>query len=282
MELVGNEVEAHGLVGRADLNGQRGRVSAFVEEKGRCAVRFGTADSVLIKPDNLRLPAIDVSDAAATALDPPGGGEEALIAEIQKLRLVEPQATFKELHATLVAGEWSSVSLGDVKKAASKATKRSAQSASAVPIPVSGASKPVKEPPRPFEVGSVVTDTHGRKLKVVKSKADGVVSVKGAGQQRIELPQNDLILIDTPHNTCPRGYDLIVQSPRVGAIDQCDTLAEGAPRRALCAAAAAHSAVGYVRRLQPALRWLARGARQPARRLMARAAQRATGGESIH
>jgi hypothetical protein len=46
-------VEAHSLNGRADLNGARGRVLAFDAAKGRCAVLFGDAPAVLIKPCNL-------------------------------------------------------------------------------------------------------------------------------------------------------------------------------------------------------------------------------------
>jgi len=54
MELVGKEVEVSGLFTRADLNGKRGFVEAFYEDKGRCAVKFGSGASVLIKNANLK------------------------------------------------------------------------------------------------------------------------------------------------------------------------------------------------------------------------------------
>jgi len=46
-------VTAHSLAGRADLNGKSGVALSFVEDKGRCAVQFGSSAPVLIKPDNL-------------------------------------------------------------------------------------------------------------------------------------------------------------------------------------------------------------------------------------
>ena len=54
MELVGKEVEISGLFTRADLNGKRGFVEAFHEDKGRCAVKFGSGVSMLIKNTNLK------------------------------------------------------------------------------------------------------------------------------------------------------------------------------------------------------------------------------------
>ena len=54
MELVGKEVEVSGLFTRADLNGKRGFVEAFYEDKGRCAVKFGSGASVLVKNTNLK------------------------------------------------------------------------------------------------------------------------------------------------------------------------------------------------------------------------------------
>ena len=234
MDLVGKEVEAVGLTGRADLNGQRGFVLEYIDAKGRCAVRFGgDTEGVLIKPINLKLLAVDVSDTSAAAPQgaPADESLEALIETVQQLRLKDSKATVKELHAALTAGEWPAVSLGDVKKAASKATKRSAR------LAPTEHSTPATIAPRghlivPFEVGSIVTDLNGRKLKVVKSKAGGLVSVLAPGRQRLELAQSELILIDTPRNTCPRAYDLIVQSPRIGAIDQCDTLVDLLAERA--------------------------------------------------
>ena len=54
-DLVGRDVEAQGLVGRADLNGKRGMVVSYDESKGRCAVQFGNSPGVLIKPSNLQV-----------------------------------------------------------------------------------------------------------------------------------------------------------------------------------------------------------------------------------
>ena len=52
---VGTMVEAHSLVGRADLNGQRGVVSSFVQSSGRYAVWFdgGNGGALNVKPSNL-------------------------------------------------------------------------------------------------------------------------------------------------------------------------------------------------------------------------------------
>mmetsp|Transcript_6855 Transcript_6855/g.11837 ORF Transcript_6855/g.11837 Transcript_6855/m.11837 type:complete len:301 (-) Transcript_6855:267-1169(-) len=57
MELVGKDVEACGLVGRPDLNGQSGTVLNFDQDTGRCAVRFrdSSVQPAKIKPSNLRL-----------------------------------------------------------------------------------------------------------------------------------------------------------------------------------------------------------------------------------
>ena len=140
--------------------------------------------------------------------------EDALIAAIQGLWLEHPQATAKELHALLPAQEWPSVSLGAVKKAASKAAKRGLKSEVAV---VAEASGDVARSPtyKPFDVGSTVLHLDGRKLKVLKCKA-GRVSTQTTDKQRVELPQEELVLFDTPRHTCPTAYDLIVQSPSVG------------------------------------------------------------------
>jgi len=54
-EFVGKEVEAYGLVRRPELNGQRGTVIAYVEEKGRCAVTFNNVSGVLLKAANLKV-----------------------------------------------------------------------------------------------------------------------------------------------------------------------------------------------------------------------------------
>ena len=56
-QLVGAEVEAIGLVGRADLNGQRGVVFEYFSDKERCAVRFSSSTlPILVKPTNLNVP----------------------------------------------------------------------------------------------------------------------------------------------------------------------------------------------------------------------------------
>ena len=156
--------------------------------------------------------------------------EDALIAAIQGLWLEHPQATAKELHALLPAQEWPSVSLGAVKKAASKAAKRGLKSEVAV---VAEAGGDVARSPtyKPFEVGSTVLHLDGRKLKVLKCKA-GRVSTQTTDKQRVELPQEELVLFDTPRHTCPTAYDLIVQSPSVGRLERCDTLAEIIAERA--------------------------------------------------
>ena len=148
-DLVGKDVEAHGLVGRADLNGKRGTVVSYDESKGRCAAQFGNSPGVLIKPSNLQVPAVSTGSAV------------------------------------------------------------------------------------PFEAGSVVTHLDGRKFQVLQSKAGGVV-VAGdlQSRQQVELAQELLVLLDTPRNTCPTGHDLIVQSPSVGQIDQCDALTEIVAERA--------------------------------------------------
>lgn len=235
MELVGAVVEAHGLVGRADLNGTRGRVLKYDEAKGRCAVKFGD-ESVLIRPDNLSATATvphaaagaaaggSTAAAAATA-----GDEESLIVAVQKLRLEQPQATAKALHASL-SGDWPNLSLGDVKKAASKAAKRAPPGASSSAVSPPQLS-PAAAPAVPFEAGSGVTHLDGRKLHVVKCK-NGVAKCRARGGQTLDVPQHELVLIDTPRQTAPTAYDLIVQSPSVARIDQCDILARVVAERA--------------------------------------------------
>jgi len=218
--LVGKEVEAFGLIGRADLNGVCGSVLAYDADKGRCAVRFSDAAAVLIKPSNLKPRLTEVPEAA----------EDPLVAAVSSLRIQQPELTAKELHAALTAGDWPGASLGDVKKAASKATKRAALMAGP---PASAASEPVVAVAEfmPFEVGSVVTDAARNKFKVLKCK-NGIARAVGRDGQRRELPQEGLTLIDTPRNTCPTGYELIMQSPSVGRIDRCDTLADMIAERA--------------------------------------------------
>ena len=59
-ELVGQSVEAIGLVNRKDLNGKRGTVISYDAERERCAVKFYSDDAsdgqpVLLKPANLRV-----------------------------------------------------------------------------------------------------------------------------------------------------------------------------------------------------------------------------------
>lgn len=158
--------------------------------------------------------------------------EDALIAAVQGVWLEHPQATAKELHALLLesAQEWPRVSLGAVKKAASKAAKRGLKSEVAVVAEAGGevASSPSY---KPFDVGSTVLHLDGRKLKVLKCKA-GRVSTQTTDKQRVEVPQEELVLFDTPRHTCPSAYDLIVQSPSVGQLERCDTLAEIIAERA--------------------------------------------------
>jgi len=198
------------LVGRADLNGKRGIVISYVDEKGRCATQFGS-ESVLVKPSNLKV-----------ADDEPADTEEALIAAVLRLRLENTQLNAEQLHTALVAEGWRDLSLGEAKKAASKATKRHppAYAAATETAPSVAAATAM-----PFEVGSVVTHLDGSKLEVLKSKADGMVVALTTNRQQLELPQEQLVLLDTPRNTCPTGYDLVVQSPSIGRIDRCDTLA---------------------------------------------------------
>lgn len=149
-------------------------------------------------------------------------GEDALITAVQGLRLEHPHATAKELHALLPAQEWPSVSLGTVKKAASKAAKRGL--AEFVAVAEVGGDMGRSPSYTPFDVGSTVTHLDGRKLKVLKCKA-GRVSTQSTDKQRADMPQEELVLFDTPRKTCPTAYELIVQSPSVGRIDRCDTLA---------------------------------------------------------
>ena len=154
--------------------------------------------------------------------------EDALIAALQGLWLEHPQATAKELHALLP--DHPSVSLGAVKKAASKAAKRGLKAEVAVVAEVGG--DVVRSPLyTPFDVGSTVIHLDGRKLKVLKCKG-GRVSTQTTDKQRTEVPQEELVLFDTPRHTCPTAYDLIVQSPSVGRVDRCDTLAEIISERA--------------------------------------------------
>ena len=49
----GDDVIAHGLSGRSDLNGLRGRVTDVHEDRGRCAVHFSSGETVSIKHGNL-------------------------------------------------------------------------------------------------------------------------------------------------------------------------------------------------------------------------------------
>eukprot|EP00966_Prymnesium_polylepis_P237403 5490605-Prymnesium_polylepis.1 len=121
MHFVGKDVEPQGLVVRADLNGRHGVVLTFDQNKGRCAVRFGNSEpAVLIKPSNLQPVTIPLEEPRSVC----EGDEEQLITAVQQLKIAKPQATSKELHATLTANDWPDLSLGDVKKAASKASKR--------------------------------------------------------------------------------------------------------------------------------------------------------------
>lgn len=237
---VGTPVVLHSLVARPALNGRSGVVvSALNATKGRHGVRVeGESEPLALKPTNLT--ATQPDDAvppapAGQATDLPPSGEEGLIAAVQRLRFARPQATTKELHAALSAQEWPSLTLGELKKAASKAAKRAPREADP---PTASASLTRAEPPAaaaacvPFEAGSVVTDRDGRKFKVVKSRKDGLVSVITTGRQRAEMRQEELVLIDTARNTCPTGFELITQSPSVGRIDQCDALAEIVAERA--------------------------------------------------
>lgn len=52
---AGDTVIAHGLNGRADLNGKPGRVQEWMEDRGRCAVRFTGGEIVSVKRSNLAL-----------------------------------------------------------------------------------------------------------------------------------------------------------------------------------------------------------------------------------
>jgi hypothetical protein len=64
------------------------------------------------------------ADMSAEPLEP----LEPLISAVIAIRLEEPNATAKSLHARIISkDEWKEVSFSDVKKAASKATKREAQ-----------------------------------------------------------------------------------------------------------------------------------------------------------
>ena len=128
---VGATVRLHSLVGRADLNGTQGIVvSAFDPSKGRCGVKVDAEASALaLKPTNLEGPApappADVSDAAPADVGstPPASAEDALIEAVQRVWLSEPSLSAKAVHAMMLA-EGASVTLSDVKKAASKAAKR--------------------------------------------------------------------------------------------------------------------------------------------------------------
>ena len=64
---VGAIVRAVGLSGRADLNGQRGTIVAFNDEKRRFAVNFDSgALSLLVRPENLEVATDnDVTSASA-------------------------------------------------------------------------------------------------------------------------------------------------------------------------------------------------------------------------
>lgn len=63
---VGAIVRAVGLNGRADLNGQRGTIVAFNDEKKRFAVEFDFGESVLMRPENLAV-AMDCDATSASA-----------------------------------------------------------------------------------------------------------------------------------------------------------------------------------------------------------------------
>ena len=89
MELVGKEVEISGLFARADLNGKRGFVEAFHEDKGRCAVKFGSGVSMLIKNTNLKkLSATHPSAAKNTKIEV---FERAAAAALEKAKTVWPR-----------------------------------------------------------------------------------------------------------------------------------------------------------------------------------------------
>ena len=156
MHLVKQTVEAHGLVGRADLNGQRGIVLSYVEDKSRCAVKFGESEeAVLVKPANLRkvdLELPDVSDVCPAADTPVAtSSDAALIEQIRVLKLASPEATAKQLHEKLqFEPGMSGVTLSEVKKAASKATKAAARAnASAPPTKPQPAANATKLSPGP-------------------------------------------------------------------------------------------------------------------------------------
>ena len=89
MELVGKEVEATGLFTRADLNGKRGFVEAFYEDKGRCAVKFESGASVLIKKTNLKKPSASQPSAAKdTKIE---HFERAAAAALEKAKMLWPR-----------------------------------------------------------------------------------------------------------------------------------------------------------------------------------------------
>ena len=163
--------------------------------------------------------------------------EESLISAVLHFKIGQPQATAKEIHAALASKD--PVSLADVKKAASKAMKKLAlggtTAASGVAVAIGSATAVDSSSAlcfMPFAPGSVVTNLDGLKCKVLKTKADGRVAVVTEQRQKLEIPHEQLVLIDTPRNTCPTGYELIVQSPLVGRIDQCHELAEIIAERA--------------------------------------------------
>lgn len=228
MHLVKQNVEAHGLSARADLNGQRGIVLSYVESKGRCAVKFeDIRDPVLIKPSNLHeVEQPDVSDEQPAATDV----ESALIEQIQALRLTCPELTVKQLHEKLQhQPDGVGLSLSEVKRAASKAAKAATQAQAAMTPTKQQQVNVVKKRQAPefvpFDAGAIVNEAAtGRMYDVVKSGAGGRVVCRTDSGQRVELRQEQLILVGDSEGMHPAGYDVIRTSPLVGRIETCDEL----------------------------------------------------------
>ena len=129
--------------------------------------------------------------------------EESLISAVLHFKIGQPQATAKEIHAALASKD--PVSLADVKKAASKAMKKLAlggtTAASGVAVAIGSATAVDSSSAlcfMPFAPGSVVTNLDGLKCKVLKTKADGRVAVVTEQRQKLEIPHEQLVLIDTP------------------------------------------------------------------------------------
>ena len=58
-------MRAVGLTGRTDLNGQRGTVISFNDQRKRFAVEFDSGESVLLRPENLVMAVDDDATSAS-------------------------------------------------------------------------------------------------------------------------------------------------------------------------------------------------------------------------